>query len=102
METDAARLHFSEGAPVNSGGSKRPDDQDVIDDFLLKIANRGLTLRGQFLSHLIHQAIHGSEDLTEQEVEGLVPQELLKRAKDWRREPDAVLARLQPVADSQR
>lgn len=72
-----------------------PDDQDVIDDFLLEIATRGLTLRGQFLSHLIRQAIHGSEDPTEQEVEGLVPQELLKMAKDWRREPDAVLQGLQ-------
>lgn len=34
-----------------------PDDQDVIDDFLLEIATRGLTLKGQFLSHLIRHLV---------------------------------------------
>jgi hypothetical protein len=71
-----------------------PDDQDVIDDFLLDLSQRDLSLRGQFLSHLIRQAIDGSSDPTEQEVEGLVPQELLRMAKEWKRSPEKVLAGL--------
>ncbi len=70
------------------------DDQDVIDDFLLEIANRGLTLKGQFLSHLIRQAIAGCQDPTEQQAEGLVPQELLRLAKEWQKAPEKVLSGL--------
>ena len=47
------------------------DDQDIIDDFLLEIAKRGLTLRGQFLSHLIRQALTGTTAPTEQEIANL-------------------------------
>lgn len=70
------------------------DDQDVIDDFLLEIANRGLTLKGQFLSHLIRQAIAGCPDPTEQHAEGLVPQELLRLAQEWQKAPEKVLSGL--------
>lgn len=70
------------------------DDQDVIDDFLLEIAERGLTLKGQFLERLIRQALESSKQPTDQEITDLLPQELLAMAKEWRRKPDKVLRRL--------
>ena len=69
-----------------------PEDQDVIDDFLLEVSQRGMSLRGQLLSRLIRQAIDGCLDPTEQEVAGLVLQELLRMAKEWRNNPNAVSA----------
>jgi hypothetical protein len=71
-----------------------PDDQDVIDDFLLEVASRGLSLRGQFLSHVVERAVSGTSDPTEQSVTGIVPGELLKMARAWRRDPEVVMARL--------
>jgi hypothetical protein len=68
--------------------------QDLIDDFLHAIATNGIGLRGQFLSRLIRQAISGGDLPNEQEVQVLVPQELLKMAKEWKRNPEKVLARL--------
>ena len=62
-----------------------PDDQDVIDDFLLEAARSGLTLRGQLLLRLIQQAIAGSANPSEQQVAELVPSEVLKMAKRWQR-----------------
>ena len=70
------------------------EDQDVIDDFLLEIARRGLTLRGQFLHHLIREALSGTTAPTEQEIAHLLPQELLRMAKEWKRKPAAVIAAL--------
>lgn len=70
------------------------DDQDVIDDFLLEIAKRGLTLKGQLLSRLIREALTGTTTPTEQEIANLLPQELLKMAKEWKRSPEKVLKRL--------
>jgi hypothetical protein len=71
-----------------------PDDQDVIDDFLLEVASRGLSLRGQFLSHVVERAVSGTSDPTEQSVTAMVPAELLKMARAWRRDPDSVLKTL--------
>jgi len=71
-----------------------PDDQDVIDDFLLETTKRGLTLKGQIMSHLIRGAISGTNAPTEQEIANLLPQELLKMAKEWKRKPAAVIAAL--------
>jgi hypothetical protein len=68
-----------------------PDDQDVIDDFLLEVATRGLSLRGQFLAHVVRRAVSGTEQPTEQGVTEMVPAELLKMAKAWRRDPERVL-----------
>jgi len=68
--------------------------QDIIDDFLHALAVRKIGLRGQFLSRLISQAIEGNCNPTEQEVEGLIPQELLRMAREWKRHPDQVLQRL--------
>lgn len=70
------------------------DDQDVIDDFLVEVAERGLTLKGQFLARLIREAIEGSKEPTDQEVTELLPQQLLGMAKEWRRKPEKVLRRL--------
>jgi hypothetical protein len=75
------------------------DDQDTIDDFLLEIASRRLNLRGRLLSRLIHRAINGCSQPNEQEVEQLVPQELLKIAKEWRKHPEQVMARLAANAE---
>jgi hypothetical protein len=71
-----------------------PDDQDVIDDFLLEVATRGLSLRGQFLAHVVQRAVYEAQQPSEQEVTELVPGELLKMAKAWRRDPERVLAGL--------
>lgn len=71
-----------------------PDDQDVIDDFLLDVASRGLSLRGQFLAHVVERAVSGSGEPTEQNVTDRVPQELLGMAKAWRSDPDGVMARV--------
>ena len=71
-----------------------PDDQDVIDDFLLEVASRGLSLKGQFLSHVVQRAVSGTTDPTEQSVTGMVPGELLRMAKAWRRDPERVMVGL--------
>ena len=68
-----------------------PDDQDAIDDFLLEVASRGLSLKGQFLSHVVERAVSGTTDPTEQSVTGMVPGELLRMAKAWRRDPAGVM-----------
>ena len=61
-----------------------PDDQDVIDDFLLARARSGESLKGQLLAKLIKTAIDGTASPTEQGVAELLPAELLKMAKQWR------------------
>ena len=71
-----------------------PDDQDVIDDFLLEVATRTLSLRGQFLAHVVQRAVSGTGDPNEQAVAEMVPGELLKMARAWRRDPDGVMAGL--------
>lgn len=71
-----------------------PDDQDVIDDFLLEVATRGLSLRGQFLAHVVQRAVSGTGDPNEQTVTEMVPGELLKMARAWRRDPEGVMAGL--------
>ena len=81
--------------PITSAIARmHADDQDVIDDFLLEIAKRGLTLKGQLLSHLIREALTGTSTPTEQEIANLLPQELLKMAKEWRKKPEKVIAAL--------
>ena len=61
-----------------------PDDQDVIDDFLLARARSGESLKGQLLTKLIKATIDGTSSPTEQAVAELLPAELLKMAKRWR------------------
>jgi hypothetical protein len=73
--------------------------QDLIDDFLHAIATNGIGLRGQFLSRLIRQAISGGDLPNEQEVASLVPQELLKMAKEWKRHPEKALSCLRGEAE---
>ena len=81
--------------PITSAIARmHADDQDVIDDFLLEIAKRGLSLKGQFLSQLIKSALNGSDVPTEQEIANLLPQELLCMAKEWQKKPDKVIATL--------
>ena len=70
------------------------DDQDAIDDFLLAIASRGLTLKGQFLEKLVALGIARCQNPTEQEVTELLPDELLAMARRWRKDPEGVLASL--------
>jgi len=71
-----------------------PADQDVIDDFLLAVSTRGLSLRGQFLSHVVRRAVEGTGQPTGQVVTEMVPGELLKMARAWRKDPQGVLAGL--------
>jgi hypothetical protein len=74
--------------------------QDIIDDFLHAIAVRKIGLRGQFLSRLIAQAVAGDCNPNEQKVESLIPQELLKMAREWQCNPDQVLKQLAESQDS--
>ena len=76
------------------------DDQDAIDDFLQEIATRGLALRGVFLERLIRQAIDGSNEPTCQGTAELIPNELLKLAREWKKKPAAVIARLAGCAEN--
>lgn len=60
---DLARYQFLVGKahPVSTSIARMlPDDQDIIDDFLLDVASRGLSLRGQFLAHLVERAVKGA------------------------------------------
>jgi hypothetical protein len=60
----------------------RHSHQDIVDDFLHAITVREIGLREQLLSRLISQTIAGNCQPTEQEVGSLVPQELLKMARE--------------------
>ena len=51
-------------------------------------------MKGQFLSHVMERAVSGTTDPTEQSVTGMVPGELLRMAKAWRRDPEGVMAGL--------
>lgn len=48
-----------------------------------------------FLERLIRRAINGSTEPTCQKAAELVPQELLKLAREWQKRPDEVMARLE-------
>ena len=74
-----------------------PDDQDAIDDFLLAIASRGLSLKGQFLERLVALGIARCDHPNQQEVTELLPDELLRLAKAWKKDPEKVIARLMPA-----
>ena len=68
------------------------DDQDAIDDFLLEIASRRLSLKGQFLEKLVALGVARCKNPTEQEVTELLPAEFLRLAKAWKKEPEKVIA----------
>lgn len=91
------QLLLGQSHPVTTAIARmHPEDQEVIDDFLLDVARSGITLRSQLLMRLIQQAIAGSTRPNEQEVATLVPAELLKTAKQWQR-GDLKLADLKPA-----
>jgi hypothetical protein len=71
-----------------------PDDQDLIDDFLSELALRKLSLKGQFLTRLIKEAVAGLDHPTQEKVVELVPSELLRWAKEWRRDPEGCIRKL--------
>ncbi len=60
------------------------EDQDLINDFLYHIAMTGEALKGSYLTKLIDQAIEGSCEPTSQDVQELLPAELLRVARRWR------------------
>ena len=61
-----------------------PDEQDVIDDFLLAITEAGLNLKGQFLENLVKQVTAGEDSQSLSVVNQLLPTQLLKMAKQWK------------------
>ena len=71
------------------------DDQDVIDDFLLEIASRGLSLKGQFLEKLVALGVARCQNPNQQKVTELLPDELLRLAKAWKKEPKKVITTLE-------
>ncbi len=72
----------------------RQPDQDVIDEFLHEVSRRRLTLKGQFLEKLVALGIARCQHPNQQEVTELLPDELLRLAKAWRKEPEKVIASL--------
>ncbi len=76
------------------------DDQDAIDDFLLEIASRGLSLKGQFLEKLVALGIARCDHPNQQEVTELLPDELLRLAKAWRKAPEKVIGSLHATSPS--
>jgi hypothetical protein len=86
------QLLVGKAHPVTAAIARmHPDDQDAIDDFLLEVATRGLSLKGQFLAQLIQRAISGTDNPSEQEVAELVPVELLRMAREWRKDASRVM-----------
>lgn len=68
-----------------------PGEQDAIDDLVLELAKLGLTRGGLFLTHLTEVALSGNGNLTPKDAAHLVTLQLLKMAKDWRRNPKEVI-----------
>ena len=76
------------------------EHQDVIDDFLLQIASRGLSLKGQFLEKLVALRVARCQIPNQQEVTELLPDELLRLAKAWRKAPEKVIGSLHATSPS--
>lgn len=76
-----------------------PADQDVIDDFLLEIAAKRINLHGRLLAQVDQEAICRWSSPNGQTVEQILPQEILKLAREWRKHPKRVMARLAAEAD---
>ena len=66
------------------------NDQDTIDDFLLELNRRGLSLRGQFLQRLIERVVKGLPAPSEPEVARVTASEVLRLAKRWQRGDERV------------
>ena len=71
-----------------------PGDQDVIDDFLEALALSGFNLKGQFLQRLVDLGVARCDNPNSQEVTQLLPDELLKLARAWKKDPQGVISSL--------
>lgn len=60
------------------------EDQDLINDFLHHLAVTGQTMKGSYLAKLIERVVEGNPDPLAQDVQGMLPGELLKAAREWR------------------
>ena len=78
----------------------RQSDQDTIDDFLHEVSRRRLNLKGQFLEKLVALGVARCQNPTEQEVTELLPDELLRLAKAWRKAPEKVIGSLHATSPS--
>ena len=58
------------------------------------IALPGLALKGQFLARLVRSADAANHNPNEQEVTALLPAQLLRMAREWRKDPEGVIRRL--------
>ena len=72
-----------------------PGDQDVIDGFLEALALSGFALKGQFLQRLVDLGVARCDNSNSQEATQLLPDELLKLARAWKKEPEKVIASLE-------
>lgn len=71
--------------PLTEAIARMPQqEQDLIDDYLCHVAQSGESLKGQLLAKMIRDAVDGSEDPTGQDIQSLLPEQLLKMAKQWR------------------
>mgnify|MGYP003605744457 CR=1 FL=1 len=71
-----------------------PDDQDTIDDFLHEVSRRRLNLKGQFLERLVALGIARCDHPNQQAVTELLPAELLRLAKAWKKDSEKVIGSL--------
>ena len=81
----AYQLMVGKSHPITEAFARmHADDQDVIYDFLKYKSDRGETLKGSFLKQVITSVVDGLDDPTEQDVNELLPAEVLRMAKEWR------------------
>ena len=71
-----------------------PADQDTIDDFLQVVSRRRLNLKGQFLERLVALGIARCDHPNQQAVTELLPAELLRLAKAWKKDSEKVIGSL--------
>lgn len=71
--------------PITSAIARfHPQDQDLIDDFLLELNERGLALRGQFMRHIAERVVGGLPEPNPEEIVRLQATEILGVAKRWK------------------
>ena len=70
------------------------EDQDMIDDFLLELNVRGLSLGGTFLEHVVERAVQGAEGTNKKAIVKLQATEIRNMAERWSRGDDAVWAEI--------
>lgn len=79
-----ARYQLMVGQPhfiTSAIARMHPEEQDIIDDFLMALTERQLNVRGSFLKAITKRLIDGKEDPNPDEIISLQASEVLALAK---------------------